>query len=239
MAREEIKKAFQIYDLMKDHRLVSETAEALMNSIRYSFSLSERYEDVGAFSNLSGLAAVRSEDLWGYVGRDGGWVISNGFLEAGIMGDTAPVVGKDGEAFFIDMEGNRKINASRYEENAPDFGKIKSFIGEESGFVVASNGDEIAFFEVESGKKVFGNYRLATIMSNGVFGASEDGQNWALIDQKGNEITEYKYQKILTDKKGNPCRNNAVIVKENGKYRLIDLYGSPISSEEYEDAEEE
>ena len=230
-------KAFEIYDLMKDRKLFSEKAEELISEIRYSFSLSEHYEDVGAFSNLSGLAAVKSDDRWGYIARDGGWRISNVYLEAGIMGNTAPVVAEDGEAFFIDVNGNRKVNTSKYEEDDPAFGEIKSFIGEEGGFVVASNGEEVAFFEADSGKKAFGNFQSATIMSNGVFGASKDGEYWALINQEGNEITEYRYQAVLTDKKGNPCRNNAVFVKENGKYLLLDRHGTPITGQEYEDAE--
>ena len=237
IVREDYAEAFRIYDLMRDRQLFSNKADEMMKKIQYCFSVSEWYQDIGAFSNLSGLAAAKSDDRWGYVGRKGNWEISNVYLEAGIMGDTAPVVSEHGEPFFIDAEGNRKINASKYEKGDPSFGTIRSFIGEESGIVVASNGKEVAFFNSDSGERLFGHYHSATIMSNGICGVSLDGERWALMNQEGNVVTDFKYQEVLTDKKGNPCRTKAVVVKENNSFLLVDVNGSPVSGARYEEAE--
>ena len=237
IAQERYEEAFRIYEEMQNRRLASEEADSAMQKIWYAFRLCENFQEAGAFSNFSGMAAVKSDDAWGYVGRDGGWKINNIYTAAGTMGETAPVIGGNGEPYFIDMEGNRKVNASKYEEGDPSFGKIREFIGEESGRVLASNGQEVAFFDTESGAKVFGNYLHATLISNGVCGATKDGDLWALVDAEGKEITPYQYQKILTDKKGNPCRNEAVLVEENNMFKLIGRDGKPVNDILYEDAD--
>lgn len=235
--REQVAQAFTIYDNMKKRDLESDKAEELYDQIRYEFHLSNSFSDVGAFANNSGYAAVKSEDKWGYTNTAGEDVIRPQFEKAGMMGELAPVVNDEHEPIFIDPEGNRKVNATVFEENNPEFGKITEFISEDDGYVLASNGNEMAFFSLETGEKICGDYQEATSISNGVFAATKNGIDWAILDAEGKELTGYQFQSVLADKKNYICRNNSIIVREMNMYFLINKdTGKPVTDARYKEA---
>ena len=231
-----VENAFQIYDAMQKRKLVSEEADKQRSLIEYSFTLTERFQDAGPFGNMSGLAAVKTEDKWGFINKNGETKVHASFKKVGLMSEISPVIDENNEPFFIDKNGNRKINASFFEEKDSSFGKITEFLGTGEGRTLASNGSSVAFFDLESGNRLPGDYQNATISSKGVFGATKDGSTWALVNLDGTELTDYKYQEILVDLKGNPYRANALIVKDNDMYCLINENGNPISNEKYSKA---
>lgn len=228
--------AFDIYDTYQKRKLSDERVEAEIKSIWYAYDRGSRYDQVGPFSNLSGYAAVCTDGLWGYQTASDSLEIGQEYQAAGICGEVAPVIDQSGNAFFIDQEGNVKIPAELFEKEDPEFGKIKEFRGYESGLILASNGETWNFYNAETHKKAFGGFSDAKVVVNGVGAAADEMGMWALINEEGSPTTDFKYQEVLSDRKGYICKDGAVIVNETGKYYLVDSSGNKISSQAYTDA---
>ena len=235
LAEERIEEAFEIYDIYQTRGLYSNVMEDLINQIRYTFSLKGRYEDAGVYIVSSQRAPVKTDGLWGYAGLDGDLKIRAQYLETGIFTECAPVVDENGEAYFIDSSGNKKITADYFKTFDPGFGKITRFKGMESGFILATDGQVWNYYDAETYEEKFGGYKDATLITNGV-GAVSDGSRWALISAEGNLITDYVYDEVLADGKGFVCRTEGIIVCRNGEYTLVDRSGKTLSRTVYEDA---
>lgn len=236
MAQGNAREAFSIYDTAQERNLVDDSLRELMQPIWYSFDLVGDYTAVTGFSNTAGLAAVRYADNWGYVDTEGGRVVDYLYSQAGTFGEVAPVVDETGEAYFIDTAGNKKITASYFLEKDPEFGQIQQFLPVQSGLVAAYNGQIWNYYDASTYEKRFGGYAQATQITNGVGGVSQDGKKWALISQDGQLLTDFVYDEVVTDDKGVPCRTQALIVRQDGGYRLVDRAGQPVGSTVYEDA---
>lgn len=235
LARDNRKEAFAVYDAMKERNLQSDSVEQLMQDIWYSFDLVGDYDEVYAFSP-SGLAPVKADDKWSYVDVRGSKSLQNGYREVGAFGEIAPVVDREGEAYFIDKQGNKKLTASYFLEKDPEFGEIVRFGPLADGLVPAYNGEVWNYYDANTYQKKFGGYKQATPVANGVGAVSKDGQLWAIIDRDGNELTDFEYQAILTDKSGVAARADAVIAQKNGMYLLLNKQGKQIGEKEYDSA---
>lgn len=237
LAQEDPAEAFTVYDAYQSRGLQSDSVEELIQPLWYSFALQGDYEDVTAFSNSSNLAAVQMRGHWGYINTSGSMALGNAYTSAGMFGTIAPVVDQEGEAYYIDASGNKKLTASYFLEQDPDFGQITQFGTIQSGLVLAFNGETWNYYDEQTHQKRFGGYQKATPISNGVGAVSKDGRTWALIDSDGNELTGYDFQEVLVDEKGMPCRTSAVIVRKDGQYLLVSKEnGQPVGSGVYEDA---
>lgn len=237
LAQEKASDAFAVYESYQKRGLKSDAVEEQIKTVWYSFDLQGDYTDVGAFSNTNNIAAVKGNEAWGYINAEGSRILPNAYTSAGMFGDIAPVVDQAGEAYYIDTAGNKKLTASYFLEKDPDFGQITRFEVIQDGLVLAYNGSYWNYYDAETYEKRFGGYQGATLITNGTGAVSQDGKTWALISQDGTELTGYDFQEVLTDEKGVPCRGAAVLVRQDGVYRLLDkTTGQPIGSSTYEDA---
>ena len=236
LAQNNVREAYQIYDVYQEHGLNSAVVEDLIAPLRYSFDLLGNYQEVRAFTNVAKMAAVKIGNGWGYIDATGALVVRNIYQNAGDFAELAPVVDQEGEAYFIDTAGNKKLSASYFQEKDPDFGTIVAFANVQDGMVLASNGKIWNYYDQASHEKLFGGYQEATGITNGIGAVSTDGENWALISAAGQEITPAQYQGVLMDSKGVLCRCNAVFVKQNNGYLLVDRQGQPLNGTRYEDA---
>ncbi len=236
LAQDNTREAYQVYDAYQERGLKDEAVEAAIAPLRFSFDLLGNYQEVRGFSGAANLAAVRIGDAWGYIDTTGAMVISNVYQSAGDFSDLAPVVDQNGEAFFIDAAGNKKLSASYFLEKDPELGAVAAFGDIQSGMVLAGNGTVWNYYDATTHEKLFGGYQAATVIANGVGAASRDGKAWALLSADGQEVTPAQYQGILVDNRGIPCCCNAVFVQQDDTYRLVDRAGQPLNDAAYEDA---
>ena len=206
-----------------------------MQSIWNSFDLVGSYADVGGFSNSAGVAAVMMGNAWGYIDTDGTKVLRDIYQSAGTFAELTPVVDANGEAYYIDQEGNKKLPASYFQEKDDTLKQVERFGDIQSNMAMAYDGTVWNYYDLSTYQKLFGGYKEATPITLGVGAVSEDGQNWALISQMGELLTGYDYQGVAVDGKGVLCRTNAVFVRQDGYYRLVDhTTGQPINESRYQ-----
>jgi len=236
LKEEDYAEAFAAYDLYaKRCRDKSEKVEEMMAGIEYAYKLSGSYAEHGEFSYSSGLAAVSSGEKWGYISRTGSSAISKIYAEAGLMGETAPVVNAKGAAYYISTDGTAAITHEAFEEANPDFGKIVRFKEVSGGYAAAYNGKEWAYFDAESKKYKFGGFKEASLMANGIAAVTEDGKEWHLIDSEGKKVGG-DWDEICLSSKGYACASGAVIARKGSSYQLIGTDGERIGDASFSDA---
>lgn len=232
-----VREAYQIYDASQARGLQSDAFEEIMQPIRYSFDLIGDYEAVRPFSNIAGLAAVQQNGYWGFIDITGAKIIDNYYTQVGNFADMAPVVDTEGEAFFIDTAGTKRLTASYFLDKDPDFGQITAFGDIQSGLITAYNGSVWNYYDASTYEKKFGGYEYASSITNGVGAVSHDGKKWALVSADGQELTDFIFDEVVMDDKGVPCRTNVLLVSQAGQYMLVDhTTGQPINDNRYEDA---
>ena len=223
---EDYEYAYKTYREYQGRGLYDEEVEKEMDPIRNAYVLSGYYDEVKPFSNINGLAAVRYHDYWGYVDQKGSRCVNYRFVKADTFGEFAAVIDKEGRAFYIDGQGNVRINDTFIHDSDPDFGTVVEFQVIQSNLILAYNGSVWNYYYAETFEKRFGGYAAATPITAGVGAVSKDGEKWALIDVNGQELTGYVFDEVVADEKGMVCRTAAIIVRQNGLYYLVDQTGA-------------
>ena len=228
--------AFQIYDEYLNRKLSSAAVEKMMEEVRYTYDLFGKFDDVRPYNNNSGLAAVKINGKWGYIDRSGDRILSYIYRYAGLFADLAAVVDQDGEAYFIDKNGNKKITEKSIREFDPDLGKVEKFIGISSGLIWAFDGEKWYCYDGETCQKKFGDYFGVTRISNGVGAVQNKDGKWALISPAGELLTGYVYDDVVQDQKEVFCRTDSVLVRVGDTYQLINKAGERVTDTDYEKA---
>ena len=233
---EDYDSTFDIYDKFQKRKLESAEVKELIEPYLYQYVIVDDYLDVHAFSGTTKTAAVRNERGWGFVTSQGSTALPFTYKEADYFSTYAAVVDKDGNAGYIDEEGNVKINEAVILSSDPDFGKVVRFQALQAGHILAYNGKVWNYYNEETYEKEFGGFKNATPIGNGVGAVSLNGKDWALIANDGSMITDYKYGEVLMDSRSIIARADSLIVKEGNKYYLVDKQGNRVGSAAYEKA---
>ena len=222
---EDYNKCFELLSRADKLHVSSDTINKIKQTIEYYYYTVGTYSDVQPFS--SDVAAVKSdEEYWGYIDAHGRTALGYQYQQAGCFSDdVAPIMDKDGECYFIDKSGNKKINPKGF-ENISSLGLSFSGI-----FSVCS--EDKYYFTNSDGQKIAGPFDDVSVM-NGI-AAVKNGEEWQLVDSNGKAISNEKYQDVAMDEKGVMNRNNRIFVMQNMKYHMIDSTEKKISDATYDD----
>lgn len=227
--------AFGVYDAYQSRGLYDPEVEQAVDEFRYSYKLTNQFDDVAPYSNVCGLAAVNYQGAWGYINASGDKKIGYSYEKAGIFSSMAPVVDQDGKAYYIDSSGNIKITEDFILEKDPEFGCVREFGPYQGSAIWAWNGSVWNAYSIDTYEKLCGGFADALPFSNNVAAVS-NGEKWALMSQDGTLLTDYLYDEVLSDEKANICRTNALMVKAEDAYFLIDRTGNRICGDSYTQA---
>lgn len=235
LAAEDYREAFAIYDICTKREVLSEEIEQLVRPVWYAYELLYgNYDAVGAFSSRNGLAAVCREDRWSYVNQDGKSEIHGSYQSADVFGDYAAVVDAEGEAYYIDTSGNAKYTASQFKDASGNKAQIKMFRPIINDLALAFDGNAWSYYSMETFGELFGGYKDATLIANGIGAVAKDGQAWALVGADGQEITGYDYGEAVTNSRGILSCTDGLFVMQDGKFWLVDVNGNKISQNAYD-----
>jgi len=220
---------FELYDHMVNRHVSSEAADAMYRSVEYAFYEQGEYDEMSVFSG--GLAPARRNETWGYCGSTGKKRVGTLYIYAGAFSNgMAPVVDPEGEAYYIDGDGN-KVMAVDVEEGIRKLGAMSSA---EIYSVYGGNGWN---YYNKAGELLMGGFLDASNFANGL-AAARTREGWRIYDTAGNVKTNAVYEDVAMDEKQAAYRNGRLFVRTGEDpegYILIDGEGSRIGSETYED----
>lgn len=223
---EAYKDVLEIYNLAKENNVSSEKIEEFYQKSIYQYNIFKTgYQDAINFS--ADLALVKKNNKWGYLLSSGKYLIDTSYEEAQLfVGSTTPV--KFNEEWFV--INNKGIVVAKPSEKVDYLG----FANENMAVVRKNNQFGYANSDYVIPKELKWDY--ATNIRNGV-AAVKLGKKWALINNKQELITEYKYDDILINDYGVCISNDVIFAKENEKYIMLDNQGKQIGKLSFDSAD--
>lgn len=218
---------YQLYDTMNKRGAASDYLESVISAIENEYYTISEYEEVGIFSD--GMCPIKIGTNWGYVNEKGEQVIDRIFADAGyfFIETYAPVVTKEGEAYFIDKSGTNRHDVSSAVAHAK-FGMMNE------GMYTVYDGTAWHYYDM-SENMIFGGYDEASALVNGVAAVAKDGK-WSIVDNKGEAVIDKAYEDVVSDEKNVVYRNERLFVSDGTGYDMIDSSGNVISKQKYEAA---
>lgn len=225
-SQEKYKECFSIYETVEKRNLYSESLTTKMNSLRYEYVVKNgQYQYVSEY--VGDYCVYYNEGLYGYCSAKGDVRRPENYLWAGPFNeDRAAVLDKNGEYYFIDIDGNRRINVPKDIE-VTEVGCLS-----ENLFTVGTQG--IMYYAGTEGELVLGPYEDATAFNYERAAVKENGM-WYLIDAAGNKLSD-GYLSFVTDEKQTICRNNVIFAETEEGYICLDSQGKQVTKQVYEDA---
>lgn len=219
---------FEIYDTVKKRGLYSQSLTETMNDIRYVYELNGgRYTYVSEYSCSYCYAANAEGTQYGYCNVEGKEIIKPQYLQAGAFGNEyAAVQDNTGEFYFIDTNGNRKLNVPK------DITITKVGFLSSDRYPVGTEGK--MYYADTQGNLVLGPYEDATAY-NGQVAAVKESDFWYLIDLEGKKVSD-AYLGFAMDVKEIIFRNNVVFAKTEQGYVCLNGQCERINDVFYEDA---
>lgn len=216
---------FDLADRVSKRNLRSDYIDEVTSRLAYAFFFNGEYQGAGVYS--SGMCPVLIEDKWGYVTQTGSQSVRAKYVYAGpFIENLAPVTDADGNAFFIDPEGNKKLVILGV-ENVCQLGPI------ENGLFTLFDGEKWHIYNSD-GEKKFGDFDEASAILNGIVAGQQNG-DWRLYDRNGEDITGKAYKILAMDGKKAVCRNDRIFVSDGTKYTMITSTGEMVGKSGYED----
>ncbi len=176
-------------------------------------TISDYFEVIDDFSE--GFAAVKSNDLYGYINPKGELVIKTQFASAGKFSNGIAEVTNNSKETYIDKTGSNI--ASDWFQDVSTF---------ENCLTTVKNNDKYAFMDV-TGKIVSDWFDNISSTSEGLSYAKKDGK-YGYIDKTGKKMIDFVYDDA------NTFSNGLAKVSQNNKYCMIDNTGS-IKTQWYDD----
>lgn len=227
IGKENYSKLYQTIEKLDGRNIGSQNIEDIKDTYAYEYFTVGKYDDVGVFD--ASVAPVMMKELWGYINLVGKTNITPQFGKVGYFTDgIAPVIDKEGEAYFIDANGNKK-KVLDIEETVTELGML-------TGSVYATQiDDEWSFYNMED-QYIFGSYDEVTAIGNGI-GAVKEDDYWQIVDAQGTILNEDQYNKVITDEKGVMYRNERMFVEKDFYINILDGEGETLNSGIYTGAD--
>lgn len=212
----------ELYAKYPDSALVKE----YYNSIKGVYS--EMYlslDSIGTFIGKSATFTLNGKK--GLINVEGETAVEAVYDEILYNGrDADRVTVKDGEDYYF-------INGSGYKTAEPegDYDYIGYY---SSDRILAGRDGKFGYLDGSLKEKIGFEYDAASAFYNGT-AAVKKGDKWALINEKGEALTEYLYEDVALNSREYCSVNDVVWVKQNGSWLLINGKGETVSTETYED----
>jgi len=228
LIQEDYESCYDVLITAQKRNISTDYIKSTTDEIKYVYKLAyNRYEDVSMFSG--GLCAVQNKGAWGFVDRYGEQQIACKYAQVGAFTQSnfAPVVNLAGDTYFIDKTG-AKVLVSK--EKYSNFGLLINN-------TIAAQREDGKFVYVNKDFSVlFGEYDYASTMNNGI-AAVRIGEQWQLINEKGERINEANYFDVKLDEKQIACRSGrAFVAIAPDKYIMVDASGNQVGNLQFTDA---
>ncbi len=159
-----------------------------------------------------GLAAVKSNGLWGYASTDGKFIVEPAYDTAGRFSYGFAPVSRDGSYFYIDVTGETVIDAA-------DYDYIYPFA---NGYARVEQDTLIGFLDARGEIAVAAIYEDAFDVSEGLIAARLDGK-WGYLSTAGKTVIPFAYDYAT------PFSGGVAYVEKGGGGMLINTSGTVVA----------
>ncbi len=216
---------FDLAETVTKRKMQSNVIAEIVDRIEYYFYFNGEYHGAGIFSG--GLSPIQVDNKWGYVTQTGDKAVPMKYTYAGpFIEGLAPVVDSDGNAYYIDTEGNKK-HVVLGVDNIKQLGLI------EKGMFSLFDGEKWHFYNTDH-QKVFGDFDDVSAIGNGI-AAVKLNDKWQLVDRTGKDLTGKTYDAVAMDDKLVVFRNDRLFVFDGNSYKMITSTGETVGNDSYEE----
>jgi tetratricopeptide (TPR) repeat protein len=203
---EKYERVFDILEVAEKRSVDSEFIRETRNRLAYLTKLTyDTYEDVGVFSQ-NRCPVMNDKGLWGYLSHTGRKLSRFEYSAAGPFTSSgfAPVVSKEGEAFFIDKDNDQ---VTEIDERFARLGPIVSD-------VFPAEAKDGKYYLVNRNNEILSEpYDFVSSVNSGV-AIAKSGTQWVRIDTSGVPISGQAYSDVVLDDRGFFNRNERYFAKE-------------------------
>lgn len=177
--------------------------------------------------NNSSYSTVKVNEKWGINSSTGNRTLRYEFDYLGRYSQEEGIIPclSEGEYYYIDIKGNRKLVGDEDYQYLGSFG---------DGYAPAQINDKFGYINREFDEFSF-EFEFAGGFANGIAAVKSNGK-WAIIDTSFNMITDFHYDDVLIDDYGFCSRYGVFFAKKDGEYKLYNTKGEQLSSRGYSDA---
>lgn len=228
VSKAQYEKAIEVLDLakrVKNQERWNELSIMLHTKFNEKYLGYENISDWHVQSDLD-YVAISDNGKWGMAKRDGTKKIKLQYEYIGAYSTEEGVIPccLNGEYFYIDKEGNKKLIGDKSYQFLGSFG---------NGYAPAQYDNKYGYINRSFDEFNF-EYEYAGAFSNGVAAVKKDGK-WALINNKLKLITAFDYEDIKVNDYGFCSEFEVIAAKKNGKYYLINREGKQLSNTGFDD----
>ncbi len=203
----------------KDEKAIAEK----LNNLKSAFNIEyNSYTDITSFHN--GYAVFKKADKYGIMNNKGDVIAKAIYDYAGVYSKSnslklAPVL-LEGEYFYIDLEGNRRLVADIKYDYLGSFSNNGLAVFKRDNFYGYLSRD---LNELDS------KYDYASSFYDSDVAAVKTNNRWVLINERLEKINNDQYDDIKIDDLGCAVRSNIIFAKQDGKYMIVDIIGNKIT----------
>lgn len=226
---------FEIYDKCKSIGAADKSIDEIYESNKYLFSLEfDTYDFAYPFSSGVARTVINentddNETYFGYISDSGS--IYPQYLSAGDFNSdevsVAPVVNKNGEAYYINKEGQKKYVIS------PENIKVKELGFYSSKVLSVFDGEAYYLCDIKS-NIIAGPFEYISTINNNI-GVVKENNKWKIVNEKGEPISDQLFDDIILDSKQIAYRNG-IFARVGDYYYLVNEKGEKICDAQFENA---
>lgn len=221
-------RVFDILEVAEKRSIDSEYIRETRSRLAYLTKLGyDTFKDVGVFSQ-NACPVMNDKAVWCYISHTGSKMTKYEYISAGPFTTSgfAPVVSKDGEAFFIDKDNDQ---VTEIDER---FSRLGPWVSD----VFPAEGKDGKYYLVDRNNEILSEpYDYVSAINSGV-AVAKSGNQWIKINASGAPIGGQAYTEIILDDREFFNRNERYFAKEGDLFALYNLEGDIVSGERFDDA---
>lgn len=203
-----------------------------LEQIRYAYTLSiVGFEQILPTEDNTLMPAYNGEK-WGYINN-------NGRVEIAFDYDSATAFGTDGFAVVQQNDTYYSIlkNGDWYgADDGSSYEKMSDVLMVSGSHILGQRKGSYSYYDYDF-EPLAEAFQFEKMTGNacGVAAVCKDGK-WGVITDSGKTVTDFIYEDAAVNSLGNAFAGDRAMVKENGKWHLIDIEGNRIGEQEFDNA---
>lgn len=213
-------------------RLDSQVLRDFYEKHRYAYRLrTTKYEEVLPSADNTWMPAFDGKK-WGYIGTDGREKLPFVYDSVTAFNNYGYAVVRWEETFYTILENGDWYGA----DDGSSYSKMTDVQMVSNNFILGQRDGSYSYYNYDF-EPMAASFQYSGITGNscGVAAVEKDGK-WGIITDSGEIVVDFILEDVAVNSLGCAFAGDRAMVKENGKWHLMDTKGNRIGNKEYADA---